>query len=70
MPYYDPEGTYVLWSSLYLIILGTVGFAVSHFSFYRQQLKVNFRGLSIGQNTNIINIIKDIGAKKVFWIKE
>ena len=65
MPYYDPESTYVLWSSLYLLSLGAVGFAVSHFSSCRQQLKVNFRALTTEQNPSIITIIKEISAVKV-----
>ena len=48
-----------------LLSLGAVGFAVSHFSSCRQQLKVNFRALTTEQNPSIITIIKEISAVKV-----
>lgn len=44
MPYYDPAGSYVLWSSLYLLILGGVGFAAAHIPVYRRQLELIFKG--------------------------
>lgn len=65
MPYYDPESTYVLWSSLYLLSLGAVGFALAHFAGFRQQMKMNLEGLSIRQNPSVINILKEVSAIKI-----
>ena len=36
MPYFDPESSYVLCSSVYLLILGVVGYAATRISAYRQ----------------------------------
>ena len=50
MPYFDPAGLYVLWSSIYLLILGVMSFTVSHISVYRfcncKELEINKSSVS------------------------
>jgi len=35
MPYFDPASSYVLWSSIYLLILGAVSFIAAHNTVYK-----------------------------------
>jgi len=40
MPYFAPESSYVLCSTIYLITIGVMGFAASRISAYRQQFQL------------------------------
>lgn len=44
MPYFDPASSYVLWSFIYLLTLGVIGFGAPHISKFKQKLEVSFKG--------------------------
>jgi len=55
MPYFAPESSYVLWSSIYLLAIGVMGFATSRISVYKQHLQV---GSNESYETNNLQGVK------------